>query len=621
MKKKLIIFITIIFMSLIIINNKNYAWCPEGGIVLETEVVQTISPIREPYKNECFSSTKRLSKSDYPNTINGYIIFDQYSREGCHTGTAGFMFERENLNYKLGLIVTNKELNTYEPKANINSFNPFSNVFNVVDGFSISAFKYFYLAIEVNNDTWGEEEYKDYSLNLNNYSLKIWSGDEIEYNCNKIIEMPNDKLFNVNDYKLFFDYILSYPGETGFEIYEDNYTENYNVVGDHTVKMTLYDYGDDTDMSYTFTIRVVNKMAPKIIVTEANMTINVDTPLSLDDIKSKFTATDIEDGEITDKIVYDTNYDPNNLKPGNYSLSASVIDSDKNQTIVNVVINVVDITKPNIYTDSIEAYTNQLYTKDDIISKISAIDNCSETLNYDVDMTNYEESYSIVGDYTITVNVTDEYNNTQTKDINITVLDKTPPVVIITNITTTRAKKLSQDTIKRFIEVKEDSPYTITITSDNYDMNYDKRGEYEIIITVVDSSDNTTTEKMKITVLSNESPIIYYDNKLIVDGESILNQTQVIELLRNLSGNVYTGVSVVESDYFKTPSVVGEYSALMTTTNSDGSEIKENFTISVEITTKKKKKKSFWKIIINFFKRIFKAIARFFKKLFRLIFK
>ncbi len=128
------------------------------------------------------------------------------------------------------------------------------------------------------------------------------------------------------------------------------------------------------------------------------------------------TATDVEDGDLTDEVTYQGNVNPNAV--GVYTATYTVIDNDGNVTVVERTVTVVftDVQAPLITgTANKTIYVGELF---DSLAGVAATD----TIDGTVDVT-VEGSLNIwlPGVYTLTYSASDESDNVATVERTITV--------------------------------------------------------------------------------------------------------------------------------------------------------------------------------------------------------
>ncbi len=143
------------------------------------------------------------------------------------------------------------------------------------------------------------------------------------------------------------------------------------------------------------------------------------------DYLAHISATDAEDGDVSDAIYYDDS-DIDYDQAGTYTLTYFVIDSDGNlrQSSITVTVNepapIEDTTEPTIYGP-----TNITYTIDDerpnYLYGITASDDIDGDLTPYITVDDSAVDYEHAGQYPVTYNVTDSSDNEQSVIIYVTV--------------------------------------------------------------------------------------------------------------------------------------------------------------------------------------------------------
>lgn len=157
-----------------------------------------------------------------------------------------------------------------------------------------------------------------------------------------------------------------------------------------------------------------------------------DAKLSLDDIKGALTFSDNWSGDLTLQVVEDT-YSANFNKVGDHKVVINAKDKSGNiSENVTVTINVFDHTKPIISAPgTIDAGNNTMVTLEEIKQKISVTDGLDGAIT-DFTIEGYEayqESYKVVGQYSLTVKAIDANGNEATATVTIDVKDRIAPEI------------------------------------------------------------------------------------------------------------------------------------------------------------------------------------------------
>lgn len=218
------------------------------------------------------------------------------------------------------------------------------------------------------------------------------------------------------------------------------------------------------------------------------------------------TATDVENGDITNRLTYDGLVDT--TKEGIYQVTYTVSDLNNFHKSKTINVNVSNDNEPMI-----EAYDKEIkqFTEFDYLDGVKAYDN-----NGDLKVT-YDETVdtSKAGDYKVIYKVKNSVKEVS-KSINVKVIPDFKPVI---------------DAVDREIKQYSDFNYLDGITAldeedGNLTVKYEgkvntyKEGVYDVTYSAVDSHGQESKKTIKVTVLKNAQPTIN-----AVDREIPLNSS------------------------------------------------------------------------------------------------
>lgn len=362
---------------------------------------------------------------------------------------------------------------------------------------------------------------------------------------------------------------------------------------------------------------------------------NVETPISVATIKSKLTATDETDGDVSSSIkIVEDNYTGHEKELGAHIVKFEASDTSGNKSYLTVTINVKDVTAPVITGPETMTYSyDQLISEDSFLLNYSVTDNVDTaarlTTTYS---TNIFDKQNSIGTYSIKVKATDSSGNETTKTVSVIIEDKKAPVISGPETITKRTSVTltTEEILKQFSANDEyDGSCSVYVVEDNYTGNGDKKGKYTIKIGAKDKSNNVGIKTLTIDVIDDIAPVWYVDQSLIyVDASVTLTQQDIINLMIQ-SGEItndYSLVQISATEYLETPNKAGTYKAKVLVKYSNGKQIETEKTIEVvdDSGAIKVDKKNFWDNICDFFKAIYDKvlapIGRFFKNLWNKIF-
>ena len=387
-------------------------------------------------------------------------------------------------------------------------------------------------------------------------------------------------------------------------------------VGSYDITVTTTDEsGNVTETIFTIDVEDTTKPTVESI---AGQTQEVNTEIEPIKIEAKDnsgqTVTNKVDG-LPDGVTFDEATNTISGTPsevGSYTVTVTTMDESGNATETTFTIDVEDTTKPTV--ESVADQTQEVNTEITPIT-IESEDNSDQAVTNKVDglpdgVTFDEATNTIsgtpseVGSYTVTVTTTDESGNATETTFTIDVEDTTKPTVEdIAN--QTQEVNTEIEPIK--IEATDNSGQAVTNKVDGLPdgVTFDEAtntisgtpsevGSYDITVTTTDESGNATETTFTINVEDTTKPTV----------EDIADQTQEVnteiepikieatdnggQAVTNKVDGLPDGVTFDEATntISGTPSEVGSYDIIVTTTDENGNSETTTFTIDVEDTTK-----------------------------------
>ncbi len=290
--------------------------------------------------------------------------------------------------------------------------------------------------------------------------------------------------FSVQNIPLIvFDKVLGSDGKYWYKVYSDAaLDENQNVNSDITYRM---------DMSYGYVraedLYVANNQPS---INAQDIVIKQGESLNL---LNGVTATDLEDGDLTSKIVVMGEVDTNTA--GNYTITYTVEDNSRFQASKQITVTVLPSDAPHINASD---KTVPQYTTFEPLSDVTATDHLDGDITANIKVITNEVDTSNLGTYKVVYEVTNSFGKTTRKEITVTVIPNEPPVIIANNKTITVGEAFNPLQGVTAVD-KEDGVITnIEIESNNVDTS--KPGVYEITYRVVDKANNVVTKKIQVIV-------------------------------------------------------------------------------------------------------------------------
>ncbi|PTE99115.1 putative Ig domain-containing protein [Staphylococcus epidermidis] len=390
---------------------------------------------------------------------------------------------------------------------------------------------------------------------------------------------------------------------------------DYVLTGKETIKITSIDKGDN--VSPAITISVIDKTPPAVKAI-SNKTQEVNTEIE----PIKIEATDNSGQAVTNKVeglpagmTFDEATNTISGTPsevGSYDITVTTTDENGNSETTTFTIDVEDTTKPTV--ESVADQTQEVNTEIEPI-KIEATDNSGRAVTNKVEglpagVTFDEATNTIsgtpseVGSYTVTVTTMDESGNATETTFTIDVEDTTKPTV---EDIADQTQEVNTEITPIKIEATDNSGQAVTNKVDGLPdgVTFDEAtntisgtpsevGSYDITVTTTDENGNSETTTFTIDVEDTTKPTV----------EDITDQTQEInteiepikieatdnggQAVTNKVDGLPDGVTFDEATntISGTPSEVGSYDIIVTTTDENGNSETTTFTIDVEDTTK-----------------------------------
>ena len=268
----------------------------------------------------------------------------------------------------------------------------------------------------------------------------------------------------------------------------------------------------------------------------------------------------------------------------NFQLEEGVVFSGYEEYIDGTLI---DTTAPYFQTaNTIISYFDDPITALEIKSSLQAYDDIDGDLSSSIVIVedNYTSNMSLLGSYNIVFEVSDSCQNTTQISVNVEVVDVLAP--IFTALDTIQAVYpnvyTSQD-ILNLLSASDnydgDISNNIILTSDNYTLNSNITGTYQMEFEVSDSSGNKTTYIQQIEVVDNEGPIISGISSVVIGYDTTMTLESIGENLTytdnyDLADDLILAVDI--DDYSNNLNIIGNYQIIFSVTDSSGNKtIKE----------------------------------------------
>ncbi|MFW3621159.1 putative Ig domain-containing protein [Staphylococcus caprae] len=406
------------------------------------------------------------------------------------------------------------------------------------------------------------------------------------------------------------------PNGVSFDSNTNTISGTPTKVGSYPITVTTTDASENVTKKI-FTIKVVDTISP-VVTSIADQSNEVNT--AIDSIKIEATdnsglAVSNTVSGLPNGVSFDSNTNTISGTPtkvGSYLITVTTTDAEGNKTETNFTIKVVDTTKPTV--TSIEDQSKEVNTPIDSIT-IEATDNSGqavtnkvsglpEGVSFDSATNTISGTPTKVGSYPIMVTTTDESGNETTTSFTIKVVDTTKPTV--TSIED-QTKEVNTPIDSITIEATDNSGQAVTnkVSGLPEGVSFDsatntisgtptKVGSYPIVVTTTDESGNETTTKFTIQVVDTIKPTVTSIKDQTKEVNTSIDPIKIEatdnsgQAVTNKVSGLPEGVSFdSETNTISgTPTKVGSYPIVVTTTDASGNETTTSFTIKVVDTTK-----------------------------------
>lgn len=286
--------------------------------------------------------------------------------------------------------------------------------------------------------------------------------------------------------------------------------------------------------------------------------------------KEGVTATDNEDGPLTDKIeVVEETVKIDTV--GSYQVTYRVTDKNNTTTTKTITVTVTENKKPVINAEDKEVTQ---YRELNELDGVSATD--EEDGKVEVKVKNSTVKLDTPGDYEITYQATDTYNQTTEKTIKVTVIKDEAPVINAEDKTITQGTKF--EALKDVTAEDKEEGKIKEIEVVKNDVKEKEIGKYEVTYKAVDSYKNETTKTITVTVVENQKPVINAEDKTIYLNEEF-DELDGVTAEDPEDGKIEK-IEVIKNDV-KTDEV-GTYKVIYRVEDTFGNVVEKEITVTVE---------------------------------------
>lgn len=465
------------------------------------------------------------------------------------------------------------------------------------------------------------KEYYGFKVNLSSASLSCSSNSSLNSGVSGSVNVDGDG-------NLFYFALPSLPNISAII----NYTATF---GEAATGTNFSDAGSRVKI-----VRITNNVSTRAMAFSGetySYVISVDEPKTIEQIitATGLSAYDHRDGEkgvsYTDSDNYVTKVsNVDNVKGrtlGNYNVSFNASDAKSNSSSLSIKLVVKDLSAPTINTSSStllyeKSYSDALMADATLISGIVASDNYADTnaLTINVDSTTYKNGYNQVGNYNVPVSVSDPSGNVANGNIVVRVVDAVAPVISgASTFATSYTSDISANEIVEKCGITAvdalDGAVGVTISSDGYTAHKAEPGNYDIVVSAKDNSNNTAYFTIHVTVTDNIKPFFLVNKTtLIVENGYAYSPSEIVDaaISSGLIRTDYTDIEVMQDDYTDNATTEGTYLYRLKVTYADGLEEYVEINLQVMGEEKEIMKVKWYAKVGNFFARTFTRIGHFF---------
>ena len=279
-------------------------------------------------------------------------------------------------------------------------------------------------------------------------------------------------------------------------------------------------------------------------------------------------ASDTENGNLTNKITYESNVNPN--KEGTYKVTYTVVDNSNFHVSKTITVKVISAEMPIINAsdrevkqfeefDYMDGVSAKAYDGTDLTDKITY----EKTVNSDVADT-----------YEVTYKVKDSKGKEVSKTIKVTVIPNEKPVI---NVSDKEIYLNSEFDPLEGVTAYDAEDGEIKDIEYKGEVKTDEVGDYKITYTVTDKNGQKTEKTITVKVIVNQLPVInVYDKTITINTE--FDPLEGVTAYDVEDGTI-KDITVVKNDV-KTDTL-GKYEVTYEVTDSYGQTVTKTITITV----------------------------------------
>lgn len=352
-----------------------------------------------------------------------------------------------------------------------------------------------------------------------------------------------------------------------------------------------------TDLKDSYTLTVFTILTaelnsnPSIAGNKHHFT-SIDHPISLEDLKARYTAEDNVDKNISNRIIMDTNYDPEHRRLGSYYVSIKVSDSAMNETSIFDIIECKDFIPPTIsFLDQKQEITIEVNTDfklEDAQKHFLVSDNYDQEKDikkYYTDIDNYLQNHQKLGTYRYKLLALDSDGSSNEAVLHINIVDRTKPTITLKGggDTIYSDHVLQTEEILALFDVSDNyynvSPADLKIISNTCEGI--EGTEYLLTLSLTDGSNNTQEKIFKYYLNDTHSPIIRVEKTLFLPLGKQFTNSELLNMLKDAGIISQDAIDVSFSYDISIIDNEGCYTINFIETTQQGDKIEGSVTLNV----------------------------------------
>jgi probable HAF family extracellular repeat protein len=290
-------------------------------------------------------------------------------------------------------------------------------------------------------------------------------------------------------------------------------------VGSYTITVTVSDASSNST-SRAVSLNVIDNTRPTIVSVPAPITVSADANCSgtIPDVLSSVVAFD-NCTPANQLVITQNPAAGTNTGLGQHSIVITVKDASNNLATNIVSFTVIDSTAPVIVSlpapITVASDTNCSGTVPNVVANVVAADNCTPANQLVITQSPVAGTSLGIGQYSVTITVTDASGNSTTASVSFKVVDTTAPVIVsVGNAITVAADANCQAAVPNILShvVAADNctpANQLVITQSPAAGTILGHGQYTITVTVKDAAGNTSTGTIPFTVADQTAPVIH----------------------------------------------------------------------------------------------------------------